>query len=181
VSPVILDLPLPPAAGGSGRTFAAPKWLGQAWGRSTGTSRSRARFELAITMRCNSLLSLSGLFCMRFAFTLSKSCLMRCMMCGDKMVLTEAMPAEAGGVQGFEIQTHHCPACRGTERRFIFVGRKTDFVEGGVKTSTLACAAHEVKVSHHVNGQIKRRCTRVRASSSLLFRLKGNLAQATTG
>jgi hypothetical protein len=70
------------------------------------------------------------------------------------------MPAEAGGVQGFEIQTHHCPACRGTERRFIFVGRKTDFVEGGVTTSTLACAAHEVKVSHHVNGADKTAASR---------------------
>jgi hypothetical protein len=43
------------------------------------------------------------------------------MTCGDDMVLIEAMPAEMGGVQGFEMQTHHCPACRGTERRFIFV------------------------------------------------------------
>jgi hypothetical protein len=77
------------------------------------------------------------------------------MMCGDEMVLTEAIPAEAGGVQGFEMQTHHCPACRGTERRFIFVRRKTDFVERRVKTATRACAAHEVKVSHHVNGADK--------------------------
>jgi hypothetical protein len=80
---------------------------------------------------------------------------MRCMTCGDDMVLIEAMPAEMGGVQGFEMQTHHCPACRGTERRFIFVRRKTDFVERRVKTATRACAAHEVKVSHHVNGADK--------------------------
>jgi hypothetical protein len=82
---------------------------------------------------------------------------MRCLMCGDDMVLTAAIPAEAGGVQGFETQTHQCPACRGTERRFIFVGRNTDFREGGSKTATLARAAHPIKgnVSHHVNGAHK--------------------------
>jgi hypothetical protein len=65
---------------------------------------------------------------------------MRCMMCGDDMVLTDATPAETGGVQGFETQTHHCPACHETERRFIFVGTKTELVEGAAKTATLACA-----------------------------------------
>ena len=87
----------------------------------------------------------------------SERCVMRCMMCGDDIVLTEAMPAEAGGVQGFETQTHHCPACHGTERRFIFVGRKTDCGDGGSKTAALARAAHpkKGKVSHHVNGADK--------------------------
>jgi hypothetical protein len=80
---------------------------------------------------------------------------MRCMTCGDDMILSEAMPAEMGGVQGFEMQTHHCPACRRTERRFIFVRRKTDFVERPVKPVTRACAAREVNVSHHVSGADK--------------------------
>jgi hypothetical protein len=94
---------------------------------------------------------------MRFAFTLSKSCLMRCMMCGDKMVLTEAMPAEAGGVQGFEIQTHHCPACRGTERRlYLLVGRPTSWREGS-KLQRSHALLMKLRSLTTLMGQIKRR------------------------
>jgi hypothetical protein len=75
------------------------------------------------------------------------------MMCGDDMVLMAAVPAETGGVQGFETQTHQCPACLGTERRFSFVGRKTEFVKGG--TATVECAYSVKKVAQHANGADK--------------------------
>jgi hypothetical protein len=78
---------------------------------------------------------------------------MRCMMCGDDMVLTHAVPAETGGVQGFETQTHQCPACLGTERRFIFVGAKTDFIEGATAKGARAYAIK--KVPQHANGADK--------------------------
>ena len=78
---------------------------------------------------------------------------MRCMMCGDDMVLMAAVPAETGGVQGFETQTHQCPACLGTERRFSFVGRKTEFVKG--RTATVECAYPVKKVPQHANGADK--------------------------
>jgi len=93
---------------------------------------------------------------------------MRCMMCGDEMVLTEAMPVEAGGVHGFENQTHHCPVCGGTERRFIFVGRKTAFVAGGAETATLGSAPHRIKVNapRRANGADK---TAVSQPSSIKF------------
>jgi hypothetical protein len=69
------------------------------------------------------------------------------------MVLTEAMPAEMGGVQGFETQTHQCPSCGGNERRFIFVGRNT----ARTKTAAIECTTHskKAKISHHVNGADK--------------------------
>ena len=81
---------------------------------------------------------------------------MRCLTCGEEMVLAEAMPAE-GEVQGFENQTHHCPACGATERRFMFVGGKTTFVAGRAETATLASAPHRmnVKLSRGVNGADK--------------------------
>lgn len=81
---------------------------------------------------------------------------MRCLTCGEEMVLAEAMPAE-GAVQGFENQTHHCPACGATERRFMFVGGKTTFVAGRAETATLASAPHRmnVKLSRGVNGADK--------------------------
>jgi hypothetical protein len=45
---------------------------------------------------------------------------MRCMACGDEMVLTAVMPVAAMAVAGFEQQTLSCLACRTTERRFVF-------------------------------------------------------------
>jgi len=45
---------------------------------------------------------------------------MRCMACGDEMVLTAVLPAAAMAVAGFEQQTLTCLACRVTERRFVF-------------------------------------------------------------
>src|SRR6185312_7006385 len=105
---------------------------------------------------------------------------MRCMMCGDDMVLTHAVPAEAGGVQGFETQTHQCPACLGTERRFIFVGAKTDFIEGA---TAKGARAYAIKRSlNTLMAQTRARCIiRVQASSSLQIRLKRNLVHAMTG
>jgi hypothetical protein len=81
---------------------------------------------------------------------------MRCLTCGEEMVLAEAMPAE-GEVQGFENQTHHCPACGATERRFMFVGGKTTFVAGRAETATLASAPHRMndRLSRGVNGADK--------------------------
>ena len=52
---------------------------------------------------------------------------MRCMTCGDDMVLTQALPAEAGFVEGFENQTLECRGCGETERRFTFAGGVTGF------------------------------------------------------
>jgi hypothetical protein len=77
------------------------------------------------------------------------------MMCGDDMVLTHAVPAETGGVQGFETQTHQCPACLGTERRFIFVGAKTKTESIKGATATVACAYPIKKGSHGGNGADK--------------------------
>jgi hypothetical protein len=77
------------------------------------------------------------------------------MMCGEDMVLIEAVPAEAGGVQGFETQTHQCPACLGTERRFIFVGAKTKTESIKGATATVACAYPIKKGSHGGNGADK--------------------------
>jgi hypothetical protein len=81
---------------------------------------------------------------------------MRCLTCGEEMVLAEAMPAE-GAVQGFENQAHRCSACGATERRFMFVGRKTTSVAARAKMTTLASARHRmnVKVSRGVNGADK--------------------------
>jgi hypothetical protein len=81
---------------------------------------------------------------------------MRCLTCGEEMVLAEATPAE-GAVQGFENQAHRCSACGATERRFMFVGGKTTSVAGRAKMATLASARHRrnVKVSREVNGADK--------------------------
>ena len=78
---------------------------------------------------------------------------MRCLMCGEEMVLAEAMPVE-GAVHGFESQAHRCSACGATERRFMFVGRKT---AARAKMATLASARHRmnVKVSRGVDGADK--------------------------
>jgi hypothetical protein len=46
--------------------------------------------------------------------------LMRCMACGEEMVLTAVVPDETMMVEGFEQQTLTCLACRGTERRLVF-------------------------------------------------------------
>jgi len=91
---------------------------------------------------------------------------MRCMMCGDDMVLTHAVPAETGGVQGFETQTHQCPACLGTERRFIFVGAKTDFIEGATAKGARAYAIK--KVPQHANGADKSPVHHPRSSIKLI-------------
>src|SRR5689334_6233561 len=91
---------------------------------------------------------------------------MRCMMCGEDMVLIEAVPAETGGVQGFETQTHQCPACLGTERRFIFVGAKTDFIEGATAKGTRAYAIK--KVPQHANGADKSPVHHPRSSIKLI-------------
>jgi hypothetical protein len=48
--------------------------------------------------------------------------LMRCMTCGDDMVLTQTVPAETGIVEGFENQTLECGGCGEAERRFTFAG-----------------------------------------------------------
>jgi hypothetical protein len=47
---------------------------------------------------------------------------MRCMTCGDDMILTQAVPAETGIVEGFENQTLECGGCGEAERRFTFAG-----------------------------------------------------------
>jgi hypothetical protein len=79
---------------------------------------------------------------------------MRCLTCGEEMVLAEATPAE-GAVQGFENQAHRCSACGAIERRFMFVGRKST---RRAKMATLASAPHrmKVKVSREVNGADKK-------------------------
>jgi hypothetical protein len=45
---------------------------------------------------------------------------MRCLACGEEMVLTAVMPAGPMSVAGFEQQTFACLVCRTTERRFVF-------------------------------------------------------------
>jgi hypothetical protein len=88
------------------------------------------------------------------------------MMCGDDMVLTGAVPAETGGVQGFETQTHQCPTCHGTERRFIFVGAKTECIEGARATGARAYATK--KVPQHANGADKSPVHHPRSSIKLI-------------
>jgi hypothetical protein len=81
---------------------------------------------------------------------------MRCLTCGEEMVLAEALPAE-GAVQGFEYQAHCCSTCGATEHRFMFVGRKSTFVGGRAEMATLASAPHRmnVKVSRGAHGADK--------------------------
>jgi hypothetical protein len=50
----------------------------------------------------------------------SWSGLMRCMACGEDMVLTAVVPDDSMPVEGFEHQTFQCLSCRGSERRLIF-------------------------------------------------------------
>jgi hypothetical protein len=45
---------------------------------------------------------------------------MRCMACGEEMVLTAVVADDTMTVEGFEHQTLHCLACRATERRLVF-------------------------------------------------------------
>jgi hypothetical protein len=45
---------------------------------------------------------------------------MRCMACGEEMVLTAVVPDDTMEVKGYEHQTLQCFACRGTERRLVF-------------------------------------------------------------
>jgi hypothetical protein len=52
---------------------------------------------------------------------------MRCMSCGDDMVLTQALPAETGIVEGFENQTLECGGCGEAERRFTFAREVAGF------------------------------------------------------
>src|SRR4029079_16486231 len=73
---------------------------------------------------------------------------------------------EAGGVQGFETQTHQCPACLATERRFIFVGAKTDFIEGATAKGARAYAIK--KVPQHANGADKSPVHHPRSSIKLI-------------
>jgi hypothetical protein len=54
---------------------------------------------------------------------------MRCMTCGDEMVLADAVPAVDIGVQGFEHQTFQCPGCDDTECRLVFTDRPTVFAQ----------------------------------------------------
>jgi hypothetical protein len=81
---------------------------------------------------------------------------MRCLTCGEEMVLAEAMPVE-GAVQGFENQAHRCSACGATERRFMFVGGKSTFAAKRAKMATFASARHRmnVRVSRGVDGADK--------------------------
>ena len=98
-------------------------------------------------------------------------------MCGDDMVLMAAVPAETGGVQGFETQTHQCPACLATERRFIFVGAKTDFIEGATAKGARAYAIK--KVPQHANGADKSPVHHPRSSIKLIADpAKENLVRA---
>jgi|tagenome__1003787_1003787.scaffolds.fasta_scaffold20613135_1 hypothetical protein len=61
---------------------------------------------------------------------------MRCITCGDDMVLTQALPAEAGFVDGFVNQTLECPGCGETERRFTFAGGVAGFAVSKMSTPT---------------------------------------------
>jgi hypothetical protein len=144
---------LPPSVGGTTRGSR----LSQEKRRSQSIAPMNSRIRIAYD--CVRLTIVS---CRSHAYSALSSCsrckssLMRCLTCGEEMVLAEAMPAE-GEVQGFENQTHHCPACGATERRFMFVGGKTTFVAGRAETATLASAPHRmnVKLSRGVNGADK--------------------------
>jgi hypothetical protein len=45
---------------------------------------------------------------------------MRCMVCGGKMILAEVKPDDAGMVAGFKHETLQCSVCGDIERRFVF-------------------------------------------------------------
>jgi hypothetical protein len=70
---------------------------------------------------------------------------MRCMACGDEMVLAEAVPADAMGVKGFEHQTFQCPGCHDTERRLVFTGRIFAFARREIETATSASEPCEIE------------------------------------
>jgi hypothetical protein len=68
---------------------------------------------------------------------------MRCMTCGDEMVLADALPAEAMGVQGFEHQTFQCPSCEDTECRLVFTDRPTVFARRRSETAITLSEPYE--------------------------------------
>jgi hypothetical protein len=46
--------------------------------------------------------------------------MMRCMSCGEEMILAGVKPDDTGMVAGFKHETLHCLACRDTEHRFVY-------------------------------------------------------------
>src|SRR5262245_35735629 len=70
---------------------------------------------------------------------------MRCMACGDEMVLAEVAPAAAMGVQGFEHHTFQCPGCDDTECRLVFTDRPTVFVRRASETVVTAFEPSEIE------------------------------------
>jgi hypothetical protein len=45
---------------------------------------------------------------------------MRCLACGEHMVLVAVLPDVTTAIAGFEHQTHECSGCRTTEQRLVF-------------------------------------------------------------
>jgi hypothetical protein len=70
---------------------------------------------------------------------------MRCMVCGEEKVLTEAMPAEDMAVPGFEYQILECPGCNDTERRLLFTGRMTVFARRQTETAASPSHPHQLE------------------------------------
>jgi len=69
---------------------------------------------------------------------------MRCMSCGDEMVLADVVPADAIDVQGFEHHTFQCPACDDTECRLVFTDHPTVFIRQESETATISSEPCEV-------------------------------------
>jgi hypothetical protein len=70
---------------------------------------------------------------------------MRCMTCGDEMVLADAVPAVDIGVQGFEHQTFQCPGCDDTECRLVFTDRPTVFARRRSETAVTSSEPCEIE------------------------------------
>ena len=70
---------------------------------------------------------------------------MRCMVCGEEKVLTEAMPAEDMAVPGFEYQTLECPSCNDTERRLLFTGRVIVIARRDTETPAAPPGPHQTR------------------------------------
>lgn len=77
---------------------------------------------------------------------------MRCMSCGDNMILAEAFPAETGLARGFENQNLQCPGCGTTERRFVFAACATSFSGQAPKKATAQSNLHPVGKSNGASG-----------------------------
>jgi hypothetical protein len=114
------------------------------WGGCRGSDARHASPDPEST-GCAHLPSRNDLLCRRVAA-------MRCMSCGDNMILAEAFPAETGLARGFENQNLQCPGCGTTERRFVFAACATSFSGQAPKKATAQSNLHPVGKSNGASG-----------------------------